>query len=86
MDPSFIEKTHAVGKKLYVWTADDPITIFKMLTYGADGIITNEPEIAKKVIEERKNLETYRTPYLACYGTFRKRVTDKERIEMSHRK
>jgi glycerophosphoryl diester phosphodiesterase len=56
MHPSFIKKTHAVGKKLYVWTADDPITIFKMLTYGADGIITNEPEMARKVIEERKNL------------------------------
>ena len=56
MHPSFIKKTHAVGKKLYVWTADDPITIFKVLTYGADGIITNEPEMARKVIEERKNL------------------------------
>jgi len=57
MDPSFIKKTHAVGKKLYVWTADDPITIFKMLTYGVDGIITNEPEIARHVIKERNNLK-----------------------------
>ena len=57
MNPSFIKKTHAVGKKLYVWTADDPLTIFRMLTYGADGIITNEPEIARKVMEERKNLK-----------------------------
>jgi len=56
MNPSFIQKTHKAGKKLYVWTADDPITIFKMLTYGADGIITNEPEMARKVMEERKNL------------------------------
>jgi len=57
MNPSFIKKTHAVGKKLYVWTADDPLTIFRMLTYGADGIITNEPEIARKVMEEQKNLK-----------------------------
>ena len=57
MHPSFIKKTHAVGKKLYVWTADDPITIFKMLTYGADGIITNEPEMAKKVIDARNDLK-----------------------------
>ena len=57
MHPSFIKRTHAVGKKLYVWTADDPITIFKMLTYGADGIITNEPEMARKVVEERNNLK-----------------------------
>jgi len=57
MHPSFIKRTHAVGKKLYVWTADDPLTIFRMLTYGADGIITNEPEIARKVIEARKNLK-----------------------------
>jgi glycerophosphoryl diester phosphodiesterase len=56
MHPSFVKQTHAAGKKLYVWTADDPITIFKMLSYGVDGIITNEPEIAKNVMEERKNL------------------------------
>ena len=56
MNPSFIKKTHEVGKKLYVWTADDPLTIFKMLTYGVDGIITNEPEMAKKVLKVRKNL------------------------------
>ena len=43
MDPSFLERTHDVEKKPYVWTADDPITIFKILTYGGlDGIITNE--------------------------------------------
>jgi glycerophosphoryl diester phosphodiesterase len=57
MHPSFIKRTHEVGKKLYVWTADDPITVFKMLTYGADGIITNEPEMARKVIEERNDLK-----------------------------
>ena len=57
MNPLFIKKTHAVGKKLYVWTADDPITIFKMLTYGVDGIITNEPEMARKVIEARNNFK-----------------------------
>ena len=28
-----------------------------MLTYGVDGIITNEPEMARKVMEERKNLK-----------------------------
>ena len=56
LHPSFIKKTHAVGKKIYIWTADDPITIFKMLTLGVDGIITNEPEMARQVMDERKNL------------------------------
>jgi glycerophosphoryl diester phosphodiesterase len=28
-----------------------------MLTYGVDGIITNEPEIARHVIKERNNLK-----------------------------
>ena len=57
MHPSFVETTHEAGKKLYVWTADDPLVIFKMLTLGVDGIITNEPALARKVMEERKRLE-----------------------------
>jgi len=56
MNPNFIKKTHKAGKKLYVWTADDPLIMFKMLTLGVDGLITNEPALARKVMEERKKL------------------------------
>ena len=56
MHPSLIKTTHKAGKKLYVWTADDPLIIFKMLTLGVDGIITNEPALARQVMEERKKL------------------------------
>lgn len=55
--PGFIRETHAIGKKLYVWTVDDPLSMFKMLSLNVDGIITNEPEIAKKVIQEQKHLQ-----------------------------
>ncbi len=57
MHPSFIKRTHDVGKKLYVWTADDPVTIFKMLMLGVDGIIINEPEMARKVLDVRNDLK-----------------------------
>lgn len=56
MHPSLIKTTHKAGKKLYVWTADDPLVMFKMLTLGVDGLITNEPALARKVMEERKDL------------------------------
>ncbi len=56
MHPSLIKTTHNAGKKLYVWTADDPLVIFKMLSLGVDGIITNEPALARKVMDERKKL------------------------------
>ncbi|HHO65503.1 MAG TPA: hypothetical protein ENJ71_03160, partial [Epsilonproteobacteria bacterium] len=56
MHPSLIKTTHNTGKKLYVWTADDPLIMFKMLTLGVDGLITNEPALARKVMEERKKL------------------------------
>jgi len=56
MHPSLIKTTHKAGKKLYVWTADDPLIMFKMLTLGVDGLITNEPALARKVMEERKKL------------------------------
>jgi len=58
MHPSLITTTHKAGKKLYVWTADDPLIMFKMLTLGVDGLITNEPALARKVMEERKQLNS----------------------------
>ncbi|KYJ86512.1 glycerophosphodiester phosphodiesterase family protein [Sulfurovum riftiae] len=58
MGPNFIKRTHKTGKKIYVWTADDPITIFKMISLGVDGVITNEPELARNVLEESKKLNS----------------------------
>jgi glycerophosphoryl diester phosphodiesterase len=58
MKPSFVRTIHQAGKKAYIWTADDPVSMTSMISLGVDGIITNEPEMARKVLTERAKLGT----------------------------
>ena len=51
-----IRRVHAEGKKLYVWTVDDPLTMTRMISMGVDGLITNEPDLARRVMEARNRL------------------------------
>ncbi|MGC9419636.1 MAG: glycerophosphodiester phosphodiesterase [Rhodovulum sp.] len=53
-----IRRTHGQGKKLYVWTVDDPVTMVRMISMGVDGLITNEPALARQVMEARNILST----------------------------
>ena len=51
-----IKRSKTAGKKLYVWTVDEPVTMSRMISMGVDGLITNQPELARKVIERRNAL------------------------------
>jgi len=53
---NLIRRTHAQGKKLYVWTVDDPVTMVRMISMGVDGLITDEPALARRVMEARNRL------------------------------
>lgn len=44
------------GKDVYVWTVDDPVTMSRMISRGATGLITNEPALAREVIAERAEM------------------------------
>ena len=48
----------ALDAGLYVnpWTIDDEATIKEMINLGCHGIITNKPDIARKVIDESKQV------------------------------
>lgn len=54
----FIRRTHAAGKKVYVWTVNDAVSISRMISLGVDGIITDEPEMARDVVTERSGLSS----------------------------
>ena len=45
--------------KLYVWTINDPIQMSVMMSRGADGIITDEPALARKLIELREKISPF---------------------------
>ena len=52
----FVRHAHAKGKKVYVWTINDPVQMFRMLNLGVDGLITDKPAIARWVLERRSRM------------------------------
>jgi glycerophosphoryl diester phosphodiesterase len=55
---AFIRRAHRTGKDVYVWTVNDPRNMFSMMTAGVDGIITDEPALAREVIAVRADLSS----------------------------
>ena len=54
----FIRRIHKAGKQLYVWTVNDQVSMSRVMSMGVDGIITDEPGMAKAVIAQRADLGT----------------------------
>jgi glycerophosphoryl diester phosphodiesterase len=52
----FIRRAHRAGQDVYIWTVDDPAWMFVGLSRGVDGLITNQPDVARKVIELRAQM------------------------------
>ncbi|MDO6461257.1 glycerophosphodiester phosphodiesterase [Granulosicoccaceae sp. 1_MG-2023] len=50
--PRFIEKIHARGKLVNYWTINDPALMKRLLEAGADGIVTDRPDLALQVFRE----------------------------------
>jgi glycerophosphoryl diester phosphodiesterase len=53
---AFIRRAHAAGKKVFVWTVNDAVTMSIMAGRGADGLITDYPAVARQVLEYRAGL------------------------------
>ena len=51
VNKKYFEKAHAAGLKVNVWTVDLPEVIDNMIRWGADGIITNLPDVCNKMME-----------------------------------
>jgi len=56
--PGFIRRIQAAGKKVYTWTVNDQVTMSRMMSLGVDGIITDEPALARRVLAERADLSS----------------------------
>ena len=48
--PETIERCHALGMDINVWTVDDPGTVRRLADLGADAVITNRPDVARTVL------------------------------------
>ncbi len=54
----FIRRAHAAGKKVFVWTVNDSVSMSQMISIGVDGLITDEPELARTVLIQRQDLSS----------------------------
>ncbi len=53
VDHAFVRRAHAINRQVMVWTVNDPITMSSMIGHGVDGLITDKPDVARRVLEQR---------------------------------
>ena len=51
--PKTIARAHAAGRKVHVWTIDEPTTMHRLIDWGVDGLITDRPDLLKEVLHAR---------------------------------
>jgi len=53
----FIRLAHRHGLDVYVWTVNDPYLMSAMMSRDVDGIITDDPGLARRVLEVRSQMD-----------------------------
>ena len=49
----FVARAHRRGLQVHVWTINDPEEMERLLDLGVDGIMTDQPEVLKAVLQRR---------------------------------
>jgi glycerophosphoryl diester phosphodiesterase len=49
----FVRRAHGAGQAVFVWTVNDPATMFQLMSRGVDGLITDRPDVARDVVDRR---------------------------------
>ncbi len=52
VNPRVVRKVHQLGKKVNVWTVNQEVNLKKYTDMGVDGIITDFPDVLKRIIEK----------------------------------
>lgn len=53
VSPRFVRAAHRSAAAVQVWVVDEPDRIRRLLGWGVDGIITDRPDVAARVVKER---------------------------------
>jgi len=51
--PNLVRKIHRHNKKIYCWTVNQELRMFRLMNMGVDGIITNYPNKLKNLIQKQ---------------------------------
>ena len=50
---ALVRQAHRAGQDVYVWTLNDPAWMLAAMSNGVDGLITDKPDVARRVVERR---------------------------------
>jgi glycerophosphoryl diester phosphodiesterase len=53
LDEAKVKEAQSLGLKVLAWTVNDPAHMARLIDYGIDGIITDRPDLARKLLEAR---------------------------------
>lgn len=53
-----VRAADAAGKQVFVWTINDAVSMSRVIPLGIDGIITDEPHLAREVLQQRAELSS----------------------------
>jgi glycerophosphoryl diester phosphodiesterase len=71
-NPAFIERVHKSGKELFVWTVNDGLSLSRWMSMGVDGVITDEPALARNILAQRSELSSGERLLLSLAALFGK--------------
>lgn len=54
VDAEFVKKAKSNGKEVHVWTVNEPEDMKRMIELGVEAIITNYPDVLRKVLDGKK--------------------------------
>lgn len=49
----YIQKAHAMNRRVHVWTVNDPDEMRRLFALDVDGIFVDDPQLALRILEER---------------------------------
>jgi glycerophosphoryl diester phosphodiesterase len=53
LDAQKVAEAHSLGLKVLAWTVNDPATMARVIDLGVDGLITDRPDLARTLLEQK---------------------------------
>lgn len=50
LEPAFVRSAHDAARRVVAWTVNDPDTVLRCAEWGVDGLITDDPRMARSVL------------------------------------